>query len=345
MAKKTASKKSKAAKKPAPPAKRRLGRGLSSLISSSVQVAAEDPQVHRPIPQDPETIQEAAATEEIQPTGAPSVIEISQIAPNPYQPRKEFNAEELADLARSIREQGILQPLLVVEASDAQKKQLNKDYILIAGERRLRAARVAELDTVPCIIREADTQQMLEWAIIENIQRADLNPIDRARAYRDYLDRFNLTQAQAAEKLGEPRATVANYLRMLDLSDDVQKLLLDGKLSFGHAKVLAGLAGQPEKQLALAGRVAAGGLSVRQLETIVAAEQNRTDQADDPSKPAKPSKPAYIRDLEEQLTHAVGTHVSIQTGKKKHSGKIVVEFYSLDDFDRIATSLGLRIEP
>jgi len=193
---------------------------------------------------------------------------------------------------------------------------------------------------VPCVIRQASRRQILEWAIIENIQRADLNPIEKARAYQDYIDRFHLTQADAAERLGQPRTTVANYIRLLELHDDIQKMLIDGALSFGHAKILAGLAGQADKQLALANKIIAEGLTVRDLERLLA------PPAPSPAAEPKPAtlKPAYIRDLEERLTHAVGTRVAIQQARAKNKGKIVIEYYSLDDFDRITSSLGLRAE-
>ncbi len=320
--------------------KKRLGRGLSSLISTPTTTEETTPAKHKSISVPSAQTHDQAASPVLE-TGKPADIRTRDISANPYQPRHEFKPDELNGLAASIREQGILQPLILVRTSDEAADQ---PYVLIAGERRLRAARQIGLTTVPCVIKDADQQQMLEWAIIENIQREDLNPVDRARAYRDYLDRFQFTQAQAAERLGEPRTTIANHLRILDLTDDVQKMLIDGRLSFGHAKVLAGLAGNPEVQLSLACKVAAGSASVRQLEELVAQEQGKGD----PQAAAKTSKlktrPAYILDLEEQLTQVVGTRVAIQTGKKRHTGKIVLEFYSLDDFDRISQSLGLSIE-
>jgi ParB family chromosome partitioning protein len=216
--------------------------------------------------------------------------------------------------------------------------------MLIAGERRLRAARQAGLTDVPCIVRDASDQEILEWSLIENIQRSDLNPIERAGAYRAYMDRFALTQADLAKRTGESRANVANYLRLLDLCDDVQAMLLDGSLSFGHARALAGLAGRAAEQLALARRIAAEGLPVRQTERLVAAAQEGSAGADDgPSAPARPKAP-FLCDLEGQLTRAVGTRVTILPGRARNTGRIVVEYYSLDDFDRIAAGLGLKAE-
>ena len=314
-----------AAKKP------RLGRGLSALIVNSAippaegQYAAQDtaPAADRP----------AASADQ------PREIPLDQIAPNPYQPRQQFSDKHIAELAESIRTQGVLQPLLVAPLAETDGQ---RPYAVVAGERRLRAARHAQLETVPCVIRQATPQQMLEWAMIENIQREDLNPVEQARAYRDYMDRFGLTQAQVAERLGQPRATVANYLRLLDLSDAVQQLLLTDELTFGHAKVLAGLAGQPVKQLALAKRAARNSLSVRQLEGLIAS--TRPDAPPAKAARGKADKPAYIRDLQDQLTRHVGTKVTIAPSRAKNTGKLVIEYYSLDDFDRIVGSLGVTLD-
>lgn len=330
-------------------AKPRLGRGLSSLIVNSAE----------PLPAP--TPSNAAAMQPVAVTGAgpgsyvPTApvahapvakpetagegiqeIDVSRIVANPYQPRREFNPEDLKDLAASIAQQGILQPLMVCASAGDPAH-----FVLIAGERRLRAAKLAGLGKVPCIMKTATQQQMLEWALIENIQRADLNPVEKARAYRDYMDRFQLTVAQAGEKLGQPRTTVANYLRLMDLPDDVQGLLIDGSVSFGHAKVLAGLAGMPEKQIELARRVVAETLSVRQLEVL--AEQAARPAAAAIERPVR-TKAAYLKDLEEQLTRTLGTHVSILPGRSKHTGRMVIEYYSLDDFDRLCATMGIKVE-
>jgi ParB family chromosome partitioning protein len=205
----------------------------------------------------------------------------------------------------------------------------------------LRAARQAGLAAVPCIVRSASPQQMLEWALVENIQRADLNPIERAEAYRQYIDRFQLTQAQAGERLGQPRATVANYLRLLELHEDIQKMIADGRLSFGHAKVLAPLGEDRDRQLALARRVVRTAMSVRQLEAVVEVLLGKVPaRAERRGKP----KPPYLVDLQERLTAAFGTRVVIQPGRAKNTGKVLVDYYSLEDFDRISAALGLPSE-
>jgi ParB family chromosome partitioning protein len=274
---------------------------------------------------------------------APGEIAIEQIATNPHQPLQNFDSAALAELTQSIRQQGILQPLIVTNAT--AEMGLAKPFVLIAGERRLRAAQQAGLQTVPCIVRQASTQQIMEWAVVENIQRTDLNPIEQARAYRECIERFNLTQKQVAEHLGLPRATIANYLRILELDVQIQDFIAAGQLSFGHAKVLAGVSLAPAVQLEWAQRVISEGLSVRKLVELIASEQSadKNPQVKVVSKPGVSIKPAYLRDIEQQLTERIGTRVTILPGRAKHRGRIVVEYYNLDDFDRIAEALGFEI--
>lgn len=316
-----------------PASKRRLGRGLSSLMKGA-----------------PGATSTTNSTDEVKlvpknfpvTSGSPVEIAIDQIAPNPHQPRRDFDETQLAELAQSIRHDGILQPLIVAPAKEGQTPE-GKTFVLIAGERRLRAAKRAGLSNVPCIQRDATEQQMVEWAVIENIQRSDLNPIERATAYRDCMDRFNLTQESVAERLGQARGTVANYLRMLDLADETQTLIATGQISFGHAKVLGILIGQAERQVQFARRIVAEGMSVRKLEEYIK-EVPKQPKAELSDEKKSSSKPAYVRDVEQQLTETVGTRVTILPGRSKNSGKIVIEYYTLDDFDRIAGNLGLNVE-
>ncbi len=268
--------------------------------------------------------------------GRPMEIRIQEIAPNPYQPRREFAAEDLQELAQSITQQGVLQPLIVA-AND--QPGASARYTLVAGERRLRAAKMVGLATVPCVVRQATAQQMLEWALIENIQRSDLNPIERAAAFRDYIDRFNLTAQQAAERLGQPRTTIANHLRLIELSGEIQGMIAAGAVSFGHAKVLAGAMDRPAVQLELARRVQGEGLSVRQLEGLLAVGEGSSEVK---ASRVGRAKPPYVVDLQDRLTAAVGTRVTVVQGKAKNAGRIVIEYYNLDDFDRIAKSLGMK---
>ncbi len=309
--------------------KPRLGRGLSSLITDSAAAPAVDV-ADRYVPT-PEAPQRPANQ------GGPVEIPIESIQPNPYQARRDFKESDLADLANSISEQGILQPILVAPSEG----DVEKAYTVIAGERRLRAARRLGHETVPCIIRQASRQQMLEWALIENIQRMDLNPVERAQACRDYIDRFSLTQAEAAQRLGQPRASVANYLRILDLPDVILEMLIAGSLSFGHAKVLAGLAGQEQRQIALATQAARKSLSVRELEKLAAAAPGAA-AAQATSQPK--SKAAYLVDIERQLTTAISTRVVIKPGRAKNTGRIIIEYHGIEDFDRITQALGAELE-
>ena len=293
-------------------AKPRLGRGLDSLLSPTrlqeLQEAANvDDGAARPLP--------AAGLHE-------QVLEVPTelITCNPHQPRKAWDEHKLAELADSIKSSGLIQPIVV--------RALSQGYQLIAGERRLRACQIAGRQTVTAIIRDASEDQMLEWALVENIQRTDLNAVERARAYRQYINRCQLTQQQAAAKLGQDRATIANYMRLLELPQTIRELLGEGQLSMGHARTLLAVA-EPQRQLALAQAVVAEDWSVRELERRV-----RNLQAK-PSPAAAPRDP-HLAELEEQMARCVGTKVSIRTsGRKKHRGRIIIDFYSLDDFDRI----------
>ncbi|HNX26122.1 MAG TPA: ParB/RepB/Spo0J family partition protein [Phycisphaerae bacterium] len=304
----------------------RLGRGLDALMGEADSFTAAETTHHG----------------ETQTEHKPQEIHISLIAPNPNQPRQNFDEIQLEELAKSIRQEGILQPLVITESQNITSFKTDKPYVLIAGERRLRAAHLAGLENVPVIFRNADDRKLIEWAMIENIQREELNPIERAHAYRDYMDRFQLTQQEVAEKLGQARATVANFLRMIDLCDDVQTLVASGQVSFGHAKVIAGIAGNPELQAKLAHKVVSEGMSVRKLEEII--ENSKENFSDENNRKKSPQKPAYVMDMEQQLTESVGTKVQILPGRAKNSGKIILEYYSLDDFDKIAGLLGLQPE-
>ncbi len=319
--------------------KPRLGRGLSSLIGSPAPSA--EAAHNRTYAPEPAPAHKASLA--LGPGGGTIThLPITDISLNPHQPRHVFDEGAIAELSASIAQQGILQPLLVAPALGADAA---RPYVLIAGERRLRAAQLAGLAAVPCIIRHATDRQLLEWSLIENIQRQDLNAIEKARAYRDYMDRFALTHAEVAERTGQSRANITNYLRVLDLSDAVQGMLLKGDLTFGHARALAGLAGKPDAQASLAARTVSACLSVRHLERLVA--QSLDGQAAPAAAPApapRRHKASYVQDLEERLTQAIGTRVAIHPGRAKNSGRIVIEYYNLDDFDRISDRLGLKEE-
>jgi ParB family chromosome partitioning protein len=285
-------------------ADRRLGRGLEALLSAQEDGA-------------PAPVVETAQ----RPLNAAGVIQLppEDIRPNPFQPRHDFPPEALQSLADSIQQHGVLQPIIV--------RQRETGYELVAGERRWRAAQHLGLASIPALVREATEQEMLLVALIENVQREDLNPIDRAKAYRDLCDRFGLKQEEAAAQLGIDRATLANFIRLLDLPEDVQALVDSGALTMGHARAILGVHGD-ERRRALAERVAKEGLSVRRVEEL-AAERSKS------RKPAKRHVDPNVRSFEEQLMERLGTRVTIALGRRKDTGKIIVEFYSNDDFERI----------
>lgn len=299
-----------------------LGRGLQSLLSP---IITNNPGTAAPIP--------------IVSIGSNSLLkkklgnyfqelDVNAIQPNPYQPRTTWDQKELDDLAESIKANGVIQPIIVRPAGT--------QYELIAGERRLRAARIAALETIPAIVRKATDEELLELALVENIHRTDLNPIERAKAYQAYLNSFSLTQADAAERLGESRSVIANYIRLLDLPDEIKQMLVNGQLTMGHARAMLALP-TDELRRKLANRSMAGRLSVREVERLV----RRYLNANDDTKKTMPNKPPNIVDLERTLTSQLGTKVNIETRKNGQRGRIVIEFYSLEEFDRIVASMGL----
>jgi len=306
---------------------KRLGRGLASLLSPITLDPAESDQVS-PNP----AMTANSATGNFPPDKelhqSLQEISIDAVFPNPYQPRTVWDQQELANLAESIKANGVVQPIIV--RPDAGK------FELIAGERRFRAAQLASLTTIPALVRHATEEQMLELSLIENIHRTNLNPIERAKAYQNYLNTFSLTQAEAAERLGENRSVLANYLRLLDLPDEVKQMLAGGQLTMGHARAMLALP-TDELRRKLANRALAGRLSVREVERLVRKYLTGTGQA----KTTAHSKPAHILDLENELSSHLGTKVAIETRKNGQKGKIIIEFYSLDEFDRITERIGL----
>ena len=301
---------------------RHLGRGLQSLLGP---ITIPEIEANQPIP-----IVTISSNISIDKDLHSSMREISldSILPNRYQPRTVWDQQELSDLAHSIQANGVIQPIIV--------RPVGAKFELIAGERRFRAAQLAELTTIPAIIRQATDEQLLEMALVENIHRTNLNPIERASAYQNYISTFSLTQDQAAQRLGEDRSVVANYLRLLDLPEEVRQMLIDGQLTMGHARAILALPSD-ELRRKLANRAMAGRLSVREVERLVRRYLSSTGQA----KTSARSKPAHILDLENKLTSHLGTRVGIETRKNGQRGKIVIEFYSLDEFDRITEKIGL----
>lgn len=246
-------------------------------------------------------------------------ISILEIDRNPDQPRRVFDEEALQSLADSIREAGILQPLLVVEEMGR--------YRIVAGERRFRAARLAGLATVPCIVRTFSQQEQMEAALIENIQREDLNAIEEAKAIRQLMENCGYTQEQAAGRLGKSRPAVANLLRLLNLPEQVQQMVVDGQLSAGHARVLAGVSGE-HMQLALAEKVIRDGLSVRALEKMAAMPEMPVKDAQKPK-----ILPLELMDMENRLRDAFGVRAQIKGSRKK--GKIILEYCNEDELEQL----------
>ncbi|MHC4395070.1 MAG: ParB/RepB/Spo0J family partition protein [Planctomycetota bacterium] len=299
-----------------------LGRGLASLLGP---ITSESAAANQAIP-----IASVAANlppdKELR--SSMREVRIDSIRPNPYQPRTIWDEQELADLAESIRSNGVIQPIIVRPAESG--------YELIAGERRFRAAQLASLTTIPALIRTASDEQLLELALIENIHRTNLNPIERAKAYQTYLETFSLTQAKVAERLAEDRSVIANYLRLLNLPNEIKQMLIDRQLTMGHARAMLALP-TDELRRKLANRAMAGRLSVREVERLVRKYLAGSGQTERVTR----SKAAHILDLERKLTSQLGTKVAIETRKNGQRGKIIIEFYSLDEFDRIAEQLGL----
>jgi len=253
---------------------------------------------------------------------ASSVLDVplSRVVPNPHQPRHHWDDADLEDLAASIREHGVLQPVLVTETIDG--------YQLIAGERRVRAARLAGLDRIPALVRQLADRDQLEVALVENVQRSDLDPIDEALAYRQLIDEFGLTQERVAERVGKARATIANTLRLLDLHAAVQAAIAAGRITEGHGRALGGL--PVDDQAQVLATVVGQGLSVRQAEELV----RRLREPRATREPAtKPRLDAELERVEEDLRQRLGTKVSLTRSRK--GGRIVIEYYSDEELGRL----------
>ncbi len=305
-------------------AKPALGRGLGALLGGSPVTKPPVPAaVPNAIPQP--VIPAAAPRDHIQ------RVALDRIVPCPFQPRKDFSAESLRELADSIKEQGIVQPLIV--------RERNGHLELIAGERRWRAAQLLGLAEVPVIVRQADDVAVLELALIENLQRENLNPIEEAQGYAQLIEQFHLTQEMVAAKVGKSRVVVANALRLLRLAADLQSYLRDGRLSVGHAKAILGLPGEKQQRL-LATRVLKDGLNVRQTETLVAHLLERENASPAQALPASPqNRDAHVANLENQLRERLGTKIHLRYAQGK--GALEIAFFSDAELERILQILGL----
>nr|WP_306470947.1 ParB/RepB/Spo0J family partition protein [Ectobacillus ponti] len=248
-------------------------------------------------------------------------LKISQIRPNPYQPRKHFHKEAIQELKLSIQEHGILQPIIV-------RKSI-KGYEIVAGERRFRAAKEAKLDVIPAIVRELNDQQMMELALLENLQREDLTPIEEAAAYQMLMDALKVTQEQLAKRLGKSRPHITNYIRLLSLPAFVQELVSNGVLSMGHGRTLLSLKDK-EKLKPVVEKIQKEELNVRQLEQLI---QQLNEEVPRETKPPQKEKSIFFKAQEDVLQERFGTSVRIKEGSKK--GKIEIEFFNKDDLQRI----------
>lgn len=300
--------------------KKALGRGLSALIPDTYANEIKE-KVHAPKPSE--------ATVSSQPASGFQMIPIAQIIPNQDQPRKEFSTEGIQELAASIKEKGILQPVVV-------KKIKENQYMLICGERRFRASTLCGLQEIPAVIKDVATDEFLEWALIENIQRLDLNPLEEAEAYFRLAEERMLSQDEIAKRVGKDRSTVANMLRILRLPEEVRILLVSGRLTAGHARAILGLL-TPEHQRQMARRIMEENLSVRQVEAIV----NRSNAHKRKAKTARNLKPEIV-DLENRLSQRFGTQVKLYPKKNQKSGRIELWYFSLDDLDRILQISGIQ---
>jgi ParB family chromosome partitioning protein len=264
-----------------------------------------------------------------------TLVELDRIRPCAFQPRKEFSQEALQELADSIREQGIVQPLIVRPAGD--------HFELIAGERRWRAAQLAGLSRAPVVVREADDRTVLELALVENLQRENLNPMEEAQGYAQLIDHFQLTQEQAAAKVGRSRALVANALRLLKLPDEVQAYLRHGQLSVGHAKVILGVS-NGDDQTYIAQRCLKDGWSVRQVEDYVSRYQGGSGEtrAGGPRGAAPAVRDANVEQLENRLRERLGTRVTLRYRKGK--GSLDIRFFSDEELERVLALLGVPPE-
>ncbi|HMI56136.1 MAG TPA: ParB/RepB/Spo0J family partition protein [Gemmatimonadaceae bacterium] len=287
---------------------RRLGRGLEALLGSTTGLASSD-------------------------EGALKSIPISQIARNPFQPRKEFNAEELGELEESLKVSGLVQPITV------RRRPGRDGFELIAGERRLRAATRLGWKEIPAIIKEIDDKTILTLALVENLQRTDLNPIEEAEGYHHLSREFGLTQQQIAETVGKDRTTIANMLRLLQLPENVRKMLQEGQLTMGHAKVLLGL-NDPTEISSLAREIVKEGLTVREVE-------QRLRQVAGSKSEKKAGRPRAIdrqspeaRRIEERLRRFLQTDAVIRVGRANR-GTLTVHFYSADDLERLLEIIGV----
>ena len=285
---------------------RRLGRGLSSLLGSPAAGVSSE---------------------------RPSEIPVAEIRPNPHQPRRVFGAEGLEELRASIESHGILQPVVVRRHAGA--------WELIVGERRLRAAVLAGLESIPAVVREGvSDDEMLELALVENLQRRDLDAMEKARGYQGMMQSLGMTHEQVADKVGLERSSITNHLRLLELTDEVQEAVSSGLIGMTHARALLGARDEME-QRRLLGRVVRDGLSARQVEGLVASASDKKPRA---AQAARPQPAPWARELADRMREHLGTRVEVRNASKGVRGQIVIEYYDREGLDRLCDALAPRSE-
>jgi ParB family chromosome partitioning protein len=300
-----------------------LGKGLGAIFGDEVMESAAEEQEKKNHPKPEQVNVKTEKKEEESEVGREMFLKLSSIEPNHNQPRMEFREESLMELAESMKEYGVLQPLLV------QKK--GNFYEIIAGERRWRAAKLAGLKEVPVVIREYTKQQSMEIALIENVQREDLNPIEEAKAYQKLMQEFGLKQEEIATRVAKNRVTITNSMRLLKLENRVQDMLIQNQITGGHARALLAV-DDPELQFQIAGRIVAENLSVREVEKLVKSLSKKKEPKE--KKEEDESIFLIFRELEDRMKTAMGTKVSINR-KDSNKGRVEIEYYSEAELERI----------
>ncbi len=326
----------------------RLGRGLASLIAVTQPrkdhhphlrpqdgtPASTNPPVPPVVAEGAQAVPAATVSVPVELAGGKGMdIPVDAITPNPHQPRRTFDEGALKELAESMKANGIIQPILVRPAGEGSEGK----YELIAGERRWRAALLANIATIPAIVRDVDALTQAQLAMIENIQREDLNPIDRALGYQVLVKELGLTQAELAGRLGEDRSTIANFLRLLELTEAAKEMVRSGKLTVGHAKLLAGVT-DILRQQKLAELAVSQGLSVRNLERIL-----QEQAAGQQPKQTRASLSPHMQDVEKTLCRQLGLRVQLRASRERGKGRLVFHYSNLDQFDEIMDRLGVNL--
>lgn len=316
--------------------RRRLGRGLESLISSPVKI---DLPVQPPSAdtgsQPPQPVQEQATTAHTEASQKPLVqmVALESVQPNARQPRRAFDEESLRNLAQSIESAGLMQPIVV-------RPRREGGFQIVAGERRWRAAHMIGLREIPAVVRDIDDRTATQWSLVENLQREDLNPLERAEAFRRLIDEFGLTHQEVAQRVGLDRSSVTNHLRLMELDEFTQDALRRGRIGMGHGRALLAITNLEGRQR-LARQAVARGLSVRELERRI---RRRQRAASAPAPGGSVPQKAHLQDLQRRLGEHLGTKVLIQSGRKKGSGRLIISFYSLDEFEGLLRRIGFQYD-